>query len=60
MSEEQQYINLVNKILEDGSWEDGRNGRTKGIFGYMMRYSLKNNSIPIFTTKKTNETVLAK
>ena len=53
MSEEQQYINLVNKILEDGSWEDGRNGRTKGIFGYMMRYSLKNNSIPIFTTKKT-------
>jgi thymidylate synthase len=51
--EEYQYINLVNKILEDGSWEIGRNGRTKGIFGYMMRYSLKNNTIPIFTTKKT-------
>jgi thymidylate synthase len=51
--EECQYINLVNKILEDGSWEIGRNGRTKGIFGYMMRYSLKNNAIPIFTTKKT-------
>lgn len=51
--EEYQYINLVNKILQDGSWEIGRNGRTKGIFGYMMRYSLKNNTIPIFTTKKT-------
>ena len=51
--EEYQYIDLVNKILEEGFWEEGRNGRTKAIFGYTMRFSLKNDTIPIFTTKKT-------
>ena len=51
--EEQQYVNLVNTILKDGFWEEGRNGRTKGIFGYTMRFSLRDNTIPIFTTKKT-------
>jgi thymidylate synthase len=51
--EEYQYVNLVNKILKEGFWEEGRNGITKGIFGYTMRFSLKDNTIPIFTTKKT-------
>jgi len=51
--EEHQYVDLVNKILNEGFWEEGRNGRTKAIFGYTMRFSLKNNTIPIFTTKKT-------
>lgn len=53
MSEEQQYIQLVRDILDKGTWETGRNGRTKGIFGYTMRYSLSDNTIPIFTVKKT-------
>jgi thymidylate synthase len=51
--EENQYVELVDKILKEGFWEEGRNGRTKGIFGYTMRFSLKDNIIPIFTTKKT-------
>ena len=51
--EEQQYVNLVDKILKEGFWEEGRNGRTKGIFGYTMRFSLRDDTIPIFTTKKT-------
>jgi thymidylate synthase len=51
--EEHQYIDLVDKILKEGFWEEGRNGRTKGIFGYTMRFSLKDDNIPIFTTKKT-------
>jgi len=51
--EEHQYVDLVNKILNDGFWEEGRNGRTKAIFGYTMRFSLKDDTIPIFTTKKT-------
>jgi len=51
--EEQQYVSLVDKILKEGFWEEGRNGRTKGIFGYTMRFSLRDNTIPIFTTKKT-------
>ena len=51
--EEYQYIDLVKKILMDGTWEETRNGRTKSIFGNMMRFSLKDDTIPILTTKKT-------
>jgi thymidylate synthase len=51
--EEHQYVSLVDKILKEGFWEEGRNGRTKGIFGYTMRFSLRDNTSPIFTTKKT-------
>jgi thymidylate synthase len=52
-NEEYQYIHLLENILENGNWEQGRNGRTKSIFGNMMRFSLKDNKIPILTTKKT-------
>ncbi len=51
--EEYQYLNLVDNILENGTWEQGRNGRTKSIFGNMMRFSLRDGKIPILTTKKT-------
>jgi len=51
--EEYQYLSLLENILENGTWEDGRNGRTKSIFGNMMRFSLKDKQIPILTTKKT-------
>jgi thymidylate synthase len=51
--EEYQYINLLENILENGNWEEGRNGRTKSIFGTSMRFSLKDGRIPILTTKKT-------
>ena len=50
--EEQQYLDLIKNILEKGSFERGRNGYTKSIFGNMMRFSLHNNTIPILTTKK--------
>ena len=53
MSEELQYINLIKDILERGTWEEGRNGKIKSIFGNMMRFSLKDGKIPILTTKKT-------
>lgn len=51
--EEYQYLNLIRNIIDNGSWEEGRNGRTKGIFGNSMRFSLKDGQIPILTTKKT-------
>lgn len=51
--EEMQYIDLIKKIMEEGFWEDTRNGKTKSIFGNMMRFSLKDDKIPIMTTKKT-------
>jgi thymidylate synthase len=51
--EEYQYLNLMKKIIEEGYLEEGRNGKTKSIFGYSMRFSLKQGKIPILTTKKT-------
>jgi len=51
--QEYQYLNLINQVLNNGFWEEGRNGKTKSIFGNMMRYSLEDNTIPILTTKKT-------
>lgn len=51
--EEYQYLNLIQNILDNGTWEEGRNGKTKSIFGNMMRFSLKDGQIPILTTKKT-------
>lgn len=51
--EEYQYLNLIQNILENGTWEEGRNGKVKSIFGQTMRFSLKDGSIPILTTKKT-------
>ena len=51
--EEYQYLNLIENIIENGFWEEGRNGRTKSIFGASMRFSLKDGKIPILTTKKT-------
>jgi thymidylate synthase len=51
--EEYQYLNVLENILENGFWEEGRNGKTKSIFGQSMRFSLKDGKIPILTTKKT-------
>jgi thymidylate synthase len=50
--EERQYLELLTRILETGTWEESRNGKTISLFGSMMRFSLKNNTIPILTTKK--------
>ena len=50
--DEQQYLNLIDDILNYGSFEDGRNGRTKMIFGAAMHFNLNNNVIPLLTTKK--------
>ena len=51
-NEELQYLNLIQNILDNGLLEEGRNGKTKSIFGGSMRFSLKNGKIPILTTKK--------
>lgn len=51
--EEYQYLNILENIMENGFWEEGRNGKTKSIFGQSMRFSLKDGNIPILTTKKT-------
>lgn len=52
MSEELQYINLIKEILENGSLEETRNGKTKSIFGYSMKFDLLSGKMPLLTTKK--------
>jgi thymidylate synthase len=47
-----QYLDLIQKILEVGIKEKGRNGDTISIFGETMRFSLDN--LPIITTKKVS------
>lgn len=50
--EENQYLNLIDDILSEGTFEEGRNGRVKSIFGASMHFSLTNYNIPILTSKK--------
>ena len=49
--EEQQYLNLVRDIIDNGSVENGRNSKTIAKFGNSMRFSLADGTIPILTTK---------
>ena len=49
---EKQYLKLVKKIIDYGYSEKGRNGNTLCLLGENMRFSLKNNTIPLLTTKK--------
>lgn len=51
-SPDTQYIHLVKEIIEKGTEETGRNGKTKSIFGHSMRFSLKNGELPLLTTKR--------
>ena len=46
-----QYIELVKKILREGTFRPGRNGNTYSIFGHQMRFDLE-QGLPILTTKK--------
>lgn len=49
--DEHQYIQLIEDILKYGTLENGRNGSTKTVIGSSMHFSLKDNVIPILTTK---------
>jgi thymidylate synthase len=49
---ESQYTQLIKDILEKGAMESGRNGLTKSLFGYSMRFSLNDGSLPLLTTKR--------
>ena len=50
--EEQQYLNLITDILNKGSDEISRNGKVRSLFGTSMRFSLKDGTIPLLTTKR--------
>lgn len=52
-SEEMQYLNTIERIIATGSKRLDRTGvGTLSIFGSQMRYSLRNNVLPLLTTKR--------
>lgn len=46
-----QYLNLVDRIIKEGAEKDTRAGKTRSIFGVQMRFNLK-EGLPMLTTKK--------
>jgi len=51
--EEMQYLNLIRKIIESGNRRGDRTGTgTLSLFGAQMRFSLRNGTFPLLTTKK--------
>lgn len=46
-----QYLALINNIIENGTEKDTRAGKTRSIFGVQMRFNLK-EGLPMLTTKK--------
>lgn len=59
--EELQYLELVRKAIDNGETRDDRTGvGTKALFGEVMRFSLENGTMPLFTTKRTYWTGIAR
>lgn len=51
--EEMQYLNMIGRIITTGNKRLDRTGvGTLSIFGSQMRYSLRNNVLPLLTTKR--------
>jgi len=50
--EENQYLNLIEDILSDGTKEESRNGTTFAAIGAAMHFSLNNRRVPFLTTKR--------
>jgi len=47
------YLDVVGRVLEKGVWKQNRTGvKTKSIFGVQMRFDLRNETIPLLTTKR--------
>lgn len=48
---DEQYLNLVNEIIQYGEEKDTRAGKTRSLFGKQLRFNLK-DGLPMLTTKK--------
>ena len=49
---DEQYIDLLKDILENGVEKTTRNGKVLSVFGRSIRYKFKNGEFPLLTTKK--------
>ncbi|KAH9424381.1 hypothetical protein DERP_004565 [Dermatophagoides pteronyssinus] len=51
--DEYQYLNLIKHVLENGAEKNDRTGTgTISLFGTQNRYSLRNQTLPLITTKR--------
>jgi len=52
--EEQQYLKLIERIIDNGKYRlDRTKVGTRAVFGTTMRFDLSNNKLPLLTTKRT-------
>lgn len=52
-NDEMQYLEAVDRIIREGECRTNRTSTpTRSIFGMQFRYSLRNMTIPVFTTKR--------
>lgn len=49
---EDQYLQLITEILENGYIREGRNGRTQSTFGATLCFDIQVDGFPLFTTKR--------
>ena len=52
LHDENQYLNMIETIIEENNEFIGRNGKTLSIFGGVMHFDLTDNKLPLLTTKK--------
>ena len=51
-NDEDQYLTLIREIMDNGSEEITRNGSVLSMFGCSMRFSLRDGTMPLLTTKR--------
>ena len=49
---DEQYIDLLKDVLENGVEKNTRNGKVLSVFGRSIRYKFKDGKFPLITTKK--------
>lgn len=50
-SEEKEYLTVLKNVYTEGCIKEGRNGKTKSLFGQNLKFDLT-NGFPLLTTKK--------